>query len=177
MPRGKRNNPNLPNVVQPEDGQKAGKILVDMLPMLDIGLDEDRKPLAYTDDQRELINGITAYFKLCAAKGLRPGIIGLCGCIGLSYREYRSERDGLTHHISNENLRVIKRAHSFIEQYIEQCGANGLLNPATLIFWQKNYTGLSDNQDITITPKTDITATKTLDQLERDIPIDETEKP
>lgn len=177
MPRGKRNNPNLPSIAQPEDGQKAGKILVDMLPMLDIGLDEGRKPLAYTDNPKELIDGITAYFKLCASKGLRPGIIGLCGCIGLTYREYKNEREGNTHHISNTNKAIIKKAHSFVEQFIEQCGANGLLNPATLIFWQKNFSNLSDSQDVTITPKADITATKTLDQLERDIPIDETEKP
>ena len=40
------------------------------------------------------------------------------------------------------------------------------------IFWQKNYDGLKDIQDITITPNTGMEADSTPEQIEADIPID-----
>lgn len=175
MARGKSKAEYLPINKPIEDKETAGKILSDMLPLLDLKPDRN-KPAVYSDPVL-LEKAITDYFRYCAAKGLRPGIMGLCAAIGMSYRDYQNEKQGLTHVISNDCLSLLKRAHMFIESYIEQAGAAGVLNTVLTIFWQKNFSGLSDSQDITISPRADITATKTLDQLEQDIPIDETETP
>ena len=64
----------------------------------------------------------------------------------------------------------------------EMLGADGKLNPATLIWWQKNYDGYTDNQTITLVnggnaldvdgqSKDDI-AKKYLEQIPKNIPID-----
>lgn len=172
MARGKSRAEYLPNNKPFEDKETAGKILSDMLPMLELNA-QGNKPPAYTDKEL-LLTAVTDYFRYCSAKGLRPGIIGLCAACDISYTDYRHEKQGLTHVISNECMAILKRAHLFIESYIEQTASAGVLNNVLAIFWQKNYTGLCDNQDITIIPKTDITATKTLEQIEQDIPIDET---
>ena len=50
--------------------------------------------------------------------------------------------------------------------------ADGKLNPVTGIFWQKNFDGLKDQQDIVIAPTKDIEADSTPEQIEADIPID-----
>lgn len=167
---------NLPTNKPPfEDKATAGKILADMLPMFELKTDTS-KPPAYSDAGL-LTAAITTYFRHCSAKGLRPGIIGLCAAVDIDYKTYKAAYTGMTHVISSECLAILQKAHRFIDSYTEQTAAAGVLNPVLAIFWEKNFTGLSDSQDITISPRADITATKTLDQLERDIPIDETEKP
>ena len=46
----------------------------------------------------------------------------------------------------------IKKIRAFCRAYRECLGANGLLNPVTLVWWQKNYDGLVDSQQIVVTP-------------------------
>lgn len=167
---------NLPTNKPPfEDKATAGKILADMLPMLELKAISD-KPPAYTDKEL-LLSAVTDYFRHCSEKGLRPGIIGLCAAVDIDYKTYKSVLLGVSHAISHDCIEILQKAHRFIDSYTEQTAAAGVLNPVLAIFWEKNFTGLSDSQDITISPRADITATKTLDQLEQDIPIDETEKP
>ena len=67
---------------------------------------------------------------------------------------------------------LIKKAKRVMGTYREILGSEGKLNPSTLIFWQKNYDGLKDIQDITITPNTGMEADSTPEQIEADIPID-----
>ena len=162
---------NLPTNKPPfEDKATAGKILADMLPMFELKTDTS-KPPAYTNAEL-LTAAITTYFRHCSSKGLRPGIIGLCAAVDIDYKTYKAAYTGMTHVISNECLSILQKAHRFIDSYTEQTAAAGVLNPVLAIFWEKNFTGLSDSQDITISPRADITATKTLDQLEKDIPDD-----
>ncbi len=41
---------------------------------------------------------------------------------------------------------------SFCASYREQLGADGKLNPVTLVWWQKNYDGLVDKSEVVLTP-------------------------
>ena len=54
--------------------------------------------------------------------------------------------------------------------------ADGKIFPATGIFWQKNWDGLKDQQEVVVEPKKQIEAEQTPEQvqqmLEQDIPID-----
>ena len=47
----------------------------------------------------------------------------------------------------------IKKVRAFCRAYRECLGANGLLNPVTLVWWQKNYDGLVDSQQVILKPE------------------------
>lgn len=46
----------------------------------------------------------------------------------------------------------IKKIKSFCSTFREMLGADGRLNPVTLVWWQKNYDGFVDNQQVTLVP-------------------------
>ncbi len=46
----------------------------------------------------------------------------------------------------------IKKVKNFCASYREMLGADGKLNPVTLVWWQKNYDGLKDQQEVILTP-------------------------
>ena len=43
----------------------------------------------------------------------------------------------------------------------EQLAASGKLNPVTAIFWQKNFDGLKDQQEVIVEPRKQIEADQT----------------
>ncbi len=51
-----------------------------------------------------------------------------------------------------EHCNFIKKVKSFCASYREQLGADGKLNPVTLVWWQKNYDGLVDKSEVVLTP-------------------------
>ena len=61
--------------------------------------------------------------------------------------------------------------------YREQLRSDGKINPVTGIFWQKNWDGLKDQQEVVLEPRRQIEADQTPEQvqqmLEADIPLDE----
>ena len=55
-------------------------------------------------------------------------------------------------------------------------GADGKINPVTLVWWQKNYDGMVDKQEVVITPKNplgDMVDQKELEAKIADVVIDE----
>jgi hypothetical protein len=46
----------------------------------------------------------------------------------------------------------IKKVKSFCGTYREMLGADGRLNPVTLVWWQKNYDGFVDKSEVVLTP-------------------------
>lgn len=46
----------------------------------------------------------------------------------------------------------IKKIKRFCSAYREMLGADGKLNPVTLVWWQKNYDGMKDQTEVIITP-------------------------
>ena len=63
-----------------------------------------------------------------------------------------------------------------MSQIREQLMSDGKINPVTGIFWQKNWDGLKDQQEVVIEPRRQVEADQTPEQvqrmLEQDIPID-----
>ena len=54
-------------------------------------------------------------------------------------------------------------------------GADGKINPVTLVWWQKNYDGMVDKQEVVITPKNplgDMVDPKELEAKIADVVID-----
>lgn|GEM_PF-6022965 len=128
-------------------------------------------------NSKEVESAINYYFNSCLSKGLRPGNMGLYTALGLERREALNLLQGrIKKNASPESLAYIKRACKALSLYRESLGSAGKLNPATLIFWQKNYDGLEDIQRIDIdannAPKADMTADEIEQKLLEDLPID-----
>ena len=167
MPRGKRNNPNLPTFQQ-EDGEQVRKILSSMLPEW---LQEDDKQLD-TRNPEQVKRKITEYFISCQQNGLRPMLVGMLSVLGIKYKDYANNTAELKRVTSDESIEIIKKGHKFIASYLEQIATTGHLNPPVAIFLMKNYIGLTDVQSIELTPKQDITATQTAEQIAESIPLE-----
>lgn len=50
------------------------------------------------------------------------------------------------------HMHLAKTIKRFCATYREQLGAEGKLNPVTLIWWQKNYDGFVDKSEVVLTP-------------------------
>ena len=63
-----------------------------------------------------------------------------------------------------------------MSQIREQLMSDGKINPVTGIFWQKNWDGLKDQQEVVIEPRKQIEAEQSPEDIQRmladDIPID-----
>ena len=54
-----------------------------------------------------------------------------------------------------ERCEFIKKVQKICAFYRESLMASGKLNPVVGIFWQKNYDGFKDQQEVVLTPNTD----------------------
>lgn len=118
---------------------------------------------------------IDNYFRDCIERGLRPGNLGLYAALGMTKQNVNDAIRGQTKNIvSPDALDCIKKARTAMSTYREMLGSMGKINPVTLIFWQKNFDGLEDKQNVEVTPKqaeAQYTPEEVQEQLE-DIPID-----
>ena len=124
------------------------------------------------NDPEAVAQSIDQYFRSCIDRGVRPGNMGLYGVLGLSRQEVSEALTGRTHKLGSSTIDTIKKACTAMSTYRESLGSSGKLNPVTLIFWQKNFDGLKDVQDVVVTPNSSVEPEMTIEQIEQDIPID-----
>ena len=70
---------------------------------------------------------------------------------------------------SQAHSELIKKVKSFCAAYREMLGADGRLNPVTLVWWQKNYDGLVDKSEVVLTPNNPLGTITDQKQLEERI--------
>lgn len=70
---------------------------------------------------------------------------------------------------SAAHCELIKKVKSFCAAYREMLGADGKLNPVTLVWWQKNYDGLVDKSEVVLTPNNPLGNITDAKQLENRI--------
>lgn len=140
-------------------------------------LDIFHAPSVNLNDPGAVADAIDGYFRYCIDRDLRPGNLGLYAALGLSKQDVSDALRGASHRLSSPTIDLIKKAKQALSTYRELLGSQGKLNPVTLIFWQKNYDGLKDQQDIILTPNTVIDAAMTPEEIAQkvseDIPIDD----
>ena len=133
-------------------------------------------PSVDLDDPEEVAAAIDGYFKYCIDRQLRPGNLGLYAALGLSKQDVSNAINGYSKKLRPSTIDLLKKAKQALATYRELLGSQGKLNPVTLIFWQKNYDGLKDQQDIVLTPNTGIQQEHSADEIAQkvleDIPID-----
>lgn len=70
---------------------------------------------------------------------------------------------------SSAHSEFIKKIKKFCAAYREMLGADGKLNPVTLVWWQKNYDGLVDKSEVVLTPNNPLGTITDQKQLEERI--------
>lgn len=125
----------------------------------------------------EVKQAILEYFTDCEESGKRPGNMGLYRALGMSRQDVNNVLTGKSKSkASLDVIDTIKKTVLLLAEYREQLGAQGKLNPVTMIFWQKNFDGLDETNKLEITAKPaqdpTLTPEEIQQQLEKDIPID-----
>lgn len=92
----------------------------------------------------------TRYLALCAERDIKVGNQGAYLAIGI---DKGTAWDWLNRVNVNPVVSdFIKKVQQICAYYREGLMADGKVNPATGIFWQKNYDGMKDQQEVVLTP-------------------------
>lgn len=179
MPRGNTKNNSKNSPVIGDFGVTASP---DELTALTLNMRENflktvDAPFVDLHDPGQVKRAIIAYMDDCASAGKRPGNMGLYRALGMSRQDVNNVLTGKSKSkASPVCIDIIKKALNMLSEYREQLGLQGKLNPVSLIFWQKNYDGLRDTQELEVVAKPshipDMTPDEIQQQLEKDIPID-----
>lgn len=102
----------------------------------------------------ELKERIDNYFSFCADHQFRPGIESLCLSLGTSRQNFWIWCNGGGGK-SKEWQQACKQAKQCIIAFLEACGLNGRVNPATLIFALKNWGGYTDSVTVEVAENND----------------------
>lgn len=137
--------------------------------MIQCVIDNFDRPLPDLSNAKEVEKAIKDYFNTCLSKGLRPGNLGLYAALGLDKRQVNDMLNGrIRLNASPQTIGLLKKACAHLTEFREMLGSSGKLNPAVLIFWQKNFDNLSDIQQIDLNPVS-MTATKTPEEIAAEI--------
>lgn len=147
--KGRGGKYNFPNSVQPENPEDVKEALGSVLYWMKRGI--DNKPA--TDDEVE--DRVLEYVTTCYETGQRMTVEKLALALGVTRSTLYDWETGHTQ--SARRSDIIKKAKESIAAYDADMVAKGKLNPVPYIFRAKNYYGMKDNQDITITPNNPIT--------------------
>jgi len=132
--------------------------------IIELCLETFSAPVPDINNPEEVYTAIAEYFRSCIERGLRPGNMGLYARLGKSRQEINNIIHGRTK-INPAANDMIKKALATLSQMREQYGATGKLNPVTLIFWQKNYDGLTDTQTIEVSARDTSAAEQTPEEI------------
>ena len=104
------------------------------------------------DDVEEMERRFAFYLELCAQWAMKVGNMAAYAAIGIDKAD--------AYEWSNRNLgspartAFIKKVQKVCAMYREGLMEDGKVNPVTGIFWQKNYDGMKDQQEVVLTPNT-----------------------
>lgn len=102
------------------------------------------------DDVEEMERRFMRYLDLCAQWDMKIGNQAAYAAIGIN-KDLVYE---WTHRLLGNPRRTdfVKKVQQFCAMYREGLMEDGKVNPVTGIFWQKNYDGLKDQQEVVLTP-------------------------
>ena len=68
--------------------------------------------------------------------------------LGVSHDMIQEWASGISR--TPDHMRFAKKVREFCAGYREMLGANGKINPVVLVWWQKNYDGFTDRQEVVV---------------------------
>lgn len=150
----------------------------EMSEILDRALTVYKWPEIDLDSDEAVEERCALYFEHCRDTGERPTIAGLACAVGCSTQTLSDWESGKTRaQLSSRRSGIIKKAKLLIQYFLEQIAVGNKIYPNVWIFYGKNYFGMKDVQDITITPNTGLDQEHTADEIAQkvleDIPVDD----
>lgn len=139
---------NFPSTIPPENPEDVRQVLSECLHWYEVG-----NKRAETDDEIE--QRTIDFFKHCIDIGERPTVEKYALALGYVRTTINEWERG--NNASPRRMDIIKKAKEVLASYDAGMVSTGKLNPVPYIFRAKNYYGMRDNQDITITPNRQIT--------------------
>ena len=91
----------------------------------------------------EVRQRVNEYFEYCQASSLSPGVETLRTALHVSRSTLYEWSQG--RNCSSERAEIIQGAKSIIDSFLEQAMLSGKVNPATGIFYCKNWLGYHDS--------------------------------
>lgn len=141
--RGRGGKYNFPSTVEPENPEDVRAALGSVLYWMQRG--RENKPS--TDDEIE--DRVIEYLTECYNTGQRITVEKLALALGITRETLWKWEQA-----SDARGNIIKKAKDAIASYDADMVTTGKLNPVPYIFRAKNYYGMKDQQDITLTPNT-----------------------
>lgn len=146
--RGRGGTGNFPNsrsgmTDTPEKREVVSQLLKEVLV-------EYKQPRVKSDE--EMIERIDDYFRRCAESGQIPTVEEMCMCTGYSYQglyDIETKRSG---GFSNFTSEIIKKAKDVLKTFDAKLVVTGEMNFLAYCFRAKNYYGMSDKQELVLTP-------------------------
>jgi hypothetical protein len=93
---------------------------------------------------------LAEYLELCQKYGIKVGNQSCYFALNIDKDDVYNWTHGLSR--SAEFGDFIKKVQKICAMYRENLMQDGQINPVTGIFWQKNYDGLKDQQEVVLTP-------------------------
>lgn len=109
------------------------------------------EPLDYNDVE-EMERRFQRYLQKCAEWDMKVGNMAAYAAIGINkddVYEWTVRRQ-----TNPKRTEFIKKVQKVCAMYREGLMEDGKVNPVTGIFWQKNYDGMKDQQEVVLTPNT-----------------------
>lgn len=104
------------------------------------------------DDVEEMERRFQHYLTKCAEWDMKIGNQAAYAAIGINkdlVYEWTVRRQ-----TNPRRTEFVKKVQQFCAMYREGLMEDGKVNPVTGIFWQKNYDGMKDQQEVVLTPNT-----------------------
>lgn len=107
-------------------------------------------PVVDTSDIPALENRFIEYLAICEKHGRKPGNQACYFALGLDKDTMEGWANGSRG--TSQHQVFGKKIKQFLGMTREELMASNKINPVTGIFWQKNYDGLRDQQEVVVTP-------------------------
>lgn len=108
-----------------------------------------RKPKVKSDE--ELVARLDEFYQECAEQGKIPTVEELEMCTGYSHGGLMDIQSGKNQGFSPETKNILKRAREFLKTFDAKLVLTGEMNPIVYFFRAKNYYGMVDKQEISVT--------------------------
>lgn len=122
------------------------------------------------NSNRELEERINEYFEICAERGVKCTVEGLCLAIGYSRAIVGKWKQGLE--CDRERQSIIQAVYDTFAAFDAAMAVNNKLNPVLYFFRAKNYYEMRDQQDIVVTPNNPLGEIASEEDLRRRIETD-----
>lgn len=149
----------------------VGQSLHNVLKLREIGIGK-------VSSDEEMVQRLEQFFNRCVEMGQIPTIEKACVTLGMTTSELRRIKDGSSQGFSLKTKEIINELYSMCGAIANEMALSNSVNPIIYIFLAKNHFGLTDKQELVITPNNSIEATESVEVIEakyNELPTEEFE--